>query len=713
VIAAIGMALTVVAFAIAGRRLWYLGRLVASGQSDPGRFRHVGTRLRAELVDVIAQRKMFQKKVPGVAHALTFWGFIVLLFTILEAYGSLFDRHFAVPLIGHDSWLGFLEDLFTALILVSLVVFAVIRLVQSPSRRERSSRFFGSHTRAAWVVLGMIALVLLTLIGYRSAQVNVGEFPYGDWAFLSHAASHLWSGFSPGVNQDLVDAFLLANIAVILAFLVLVVHSKHLHIFMAPVNVAFSRQPKALGPLSTPSLDFEEMTEDTVIGAGRIEHLSWKQLLDTLTCTECGRCQAECPAWATGKPLSPKLVIMGLRDHLLASGPALLGAKADGSKDATSVDDQGDAKGRRRGHSEIPLVPDVIDPDVLWSCTTCGACVQQCPVDIEHVDTIVEMRRYQVLMESSFPSEAGLMLRNVENQGDPWGLGATKRLEWLADVGIEVPVVDDRIPDEVEYLLWVGCAGALDERARKVTQSLARLLHQAGVRFAVLGPKESCTGDPARRLGNEYLYQMQAQQNIETLQSVGARKVVTACPHCFNTIGREYPALGGNFEVVHHTELLARLVAEGRLRPEQPVSALATYHDPCYLGRHNDVYDQPREVLGRVPGLRTVEMHRHRARAFCCGAGGSRMWLEEKIGRRINAERTDQALDTGADLIGVACPYCMIMLDDAVKQRQGEGKTPETTKVQDVAQILERSVRAPAAAASTGLADPTSGDAQP
>jgi Fe-S oxidoreductase len=443
-----------------------------------------------------------------------------------------------------------------------------------------------------------------------------------------------------------------------MGFLVFLVHSKHLHIVMAPINVAFSRQPRALGPLdTTPVIDVENMDEDTVFGAGRIEHFSWKQMLDFVTCTECGRCQSQCPAWNTEKPLSPKLVVMDLRDELL----------------------------RHERHST--LVPEVIEPDVLWSCTTCGACVEQCPVDIEHVDAIIDMRRYEVLIESRFPTEAGLMLRNIENRGDPWGLGSSQRLEWTRGLDFEVPVVEGEIPADVEYLFWVGCAGALDERARKTTQSLARLLHRAGVAFAVLGPQESCTGDPARRLGNEFLYQMQVQQNLETLQSAGVKKIVASCPHCFNSLNKEYPALGGHFEVVHHSQLLGRLVAEGRLQPQR-FEAKVTYHDPCYLGRHSRVFDPPRKVIEAVPGVESIEMPRCRERGFCCGAGGARMWLEEKIGKRVNLERTDEALATGADVVSTACPYCLIMLDDAVKERQRD----EEVRVVDIAQILETSL---------------------
>jgi len=692
---AIGLVITFLAVALSGRRAEQLVRLIGVGQPAPERFEGAGARLRAELVEVFGQRKLLKRPLPGIAHFLTFWGFVLLLTTILETWGELFSDSFAIPLVGHWSALGFVQDLVAVAVFVSLVLFAAIRLRESPARRERGSRFYRSHTGQAWLILGMIAAVVVTLLLYRGARAARGTLPYSDWAFASHAVGRLLDGLSPTTLEALDTAFLLTNIVVITGFLVLVMYSKHLHIFTAPLNVAFSRRPDALGPLATIKIDPEEMSEEDVFGAGKVEDLKWKQLLDLVTCTECGRCQDQCPAWNTGKPLSPKLVITDLRDHMMAKAPLLLG---DGPAEAPD------------GHApdvlSKDLVQDVVGYDVVWSCTTCGACVEQCPVDIEHVDTIVDMRRYQVLMESRFPSEAGTMLRNVENSGDPWGLGAGQRLAWTEGLDFEIPVVTDKIPDDVEYLYWVGCAGALEDRARKTVQATARLLHRAGVTFAVLGPRESCSGDPARRLGNEYLYQMQARQNIETLELAHVRKVIASCPHCFNTLAREYPDLGGSYEVIHHSELLQRLVDEGRLAPSTPLELTVTYHDPCYLGRHNKIYDAPRKVLDAVPGVRAVEMHRCRERGFCCGAGGARMWMEERIGKRVNVERTDEALSTGADVIGTACPYCTVMLDDAVKQRQSEGQA-EGVRVLDVAQVLEESMNgsAPIGARPQGVPD--------
>ena len=670
----LGLGITVVMFAIAGRRFFWLFQLISSGQpAVPNRFGDVPKRAEAEVVEVAGQKKLLKWTVPGIAHFFTMWGFTILLLTIIEAYGALFQADFHIPGIGTWNWIGFLEDFFAVAVLVSLATFSIIRLKNNPKTKDRSSRFYGSHTGAAWLVLLAIFGVISTLLVYRAAQVNTGNFPFGWGAFASHGLAKVLEPLGTGVNSVIETVALLLNIAIITGFLVFVSYSKHLHIFLAPINVAASRRPRALGALaSTPDMTLEDVGEDDepIFGAGRIEDFSWKQMLDMATCTECGRCQSQCPAWNTGKPLSPKILIMDLRDNLFANADRVM------------------ARNREAGQEIESLIGSVIDPDVLWSCTTCGACVEQCPVDIEHIDTIVDMRRYQVLMESEFPSEANLMLRNVENQGDPWGLGGSKRLDWTSDLDFEIPVVNGSIPADVEYLYWVGCAGSLDERARKGTQATARMLKRAGVTFAILGPKESCTGDPVRRLGNEYLYQEQAQKNIETMSSAGVKKVIASCPHCFNALANEYPALGADFEVIHHSQLLSHLVAEGKLTPGGGYSGTVTYHDPCYLGRHNRIFDEPRSVIDAIPGATQVEMRRCREKGFCCGAGGSRMWLEENLGTRINMDRTGEALGTGADVVSTACPYCMIMLDDAVKANARQ----DDVRVMDVSQLLEESM---------------------
>jgi Fe-S oxidoreductase len=722
--------LTVITFAIAGRRVAWLVKLIRSGAAAPGRGKNTGPRVTNDAEEVLAQRKLLMWSVPGLAHFFTFWGFLILNLTILEAYGALLiNRDFHIPLVGKWQVLGFLEDFFAVAVLLGLATFAVLRVRNAPARKQRESRFYGSHTGPAWVILGMITLVVLTLFGLRGAQLNAGEFPYGSskWTFASYAMAKLFG--TGDYNRGLATFFLLAQLCVVLLFLIIVTYSKHLHIATAAINVYFKRLPKALGPLLPAAdadgkpidfMDVENLSEDTVFGKGKIEDFTWKGYLDFATCTECGRCQSQCPAWNTGKPLSPKLLIMDLRDHLFAKAPYLIGGKSVPDDAVPSFGTPDVAGGEHGQHvpeagfprvvgsgieqAVRPLVGDaasfgVIDPDVLWSCTTCGACVEQCPVDIEHIDHIVDMRRYQVLIESSFPSEAGTMLRNLENKGNPWGLPAKSREDWANDLSFDVRRISpgEQLPAEVEYLFWVGCAGALEDRSKKVTKAFAELLHIAEVEFAILGANETCTGDSARRLGNEFVYQTLAAENIETLNSIERShplKIVATCPHCFNTISNEYPQIGGNYEVVHHTQLLSKLIEEGRLTPVEPVDKKVTYHDPCYLGRHNKVYTPPREVLGAIPALKSQEMHRCKERGFCCGAGGARFWMEEKIGKRVNVERTEEALGLNPDLISTACPFCMVMLSDAVTAKKADGEAADHVQVLDVAQILRQSLPA-------------------
>jgi Fe-S oxidoreductase len=698
----LGLVGTAVALAVAGRRVLFLYRLAMSGQPAPDRIASVQRDPKADIegqvVEVFGQRRLLKWTGPGLAHFFVMWAFIILLTVYIEAYGALFwGLDFHIPLVGRWDGLGFLQDFIAVAALLGLITFAVIRLRESPKKLDRASRFSGSHLGGAWLILFMIFNVIWTMFLFRGAGVATDNFPYGDGAFASHAVGNLLDGLGHDTIEVIEHVGLLLHIGVMLAFLVIVVHSKHLHIFLAPVNVMFKRRPDGLGaaqPMMSNGqvLDFEEADPDEdVFGRGKIEDFTWKGFLDFATCTECGRCQSQCPAWNTGKPLSPKMLVLDLRDHAFAKAPYILAA--EGERENLPADVLAEAERPIVGGEDVN---GVIDPDVLWSCTNCGACVEQCPVDIEHIDHILDMRRYQVMIESSFPSEAGVMLKNLENKGNPWGMSETKRADWIEELDFEVPVVDEKMPADVEYLFWVGCAGALEDRAKKTTKAIAELLHIAGVPFAVLGPMEACTGDPARRLGMEFVFQMLAQQNVETLNDAGVKKIVASCPHCFNTLANEYPQLGGNYEVIHHTQLLARLVDEGRLTPVTPIEENVTYHDPCFLGRHNKVYRQPRDIMATVPGVSTREMHRCKERGFCCGAGGARMWMEERIGKRVNTERVEEALQTDPDTVSTACPFCLVMLGDAISEKKNAGNAKESLEVVDVAQLLIRSVKEPA-----------------
>ena len=711
----VGVLITLVALALAAWRANRLQQVIRSGQPAVGRTDDKGVRLQNELVEVLGQKKLLKWSPSGPAHFVTFWGFIILGLTIVEGFGALFDPNFHIPIVGTWPIIGFFEDLFGLLVLIALVVFAIIRIRRSPEKIGRESRFYGSHTGGAWLILGSIAAIIITMFIYRGAQINTGNFPYESGAFISEWIGKLLAPLSLEANMWIETIFILLSLGAVLATTILVLYSKHLHIFAAPLNVLFSRRPNGLGPLlpmysGTEKIDFEDPSDDAIFGRGTIEDFTWKGNLDFATCTECGRCQSQCPAWNTEKPLSPKLLIMDLRDNLFAQAPYLVAKAnpqylaspgANKSSVPIPVEITSFAQSVQDAHAR-PLVGSreidnaVIDADVLWSCTMCGACVNQCPVDIEHIDHIADMRRNRVMIESDFPSELAGLFKNVENKGNPWGMNASQRNAWIEEVDFDVRVFgmegEEVIPDDVDYLFWVGCAGALEDRAKKTTKAVAELLNIAGVQFMVLGEGETCTGDPARRAGNEFLFQMQAMQNIEMLNEIKTKKIVVTCPHCLNTLGREYPQAGGHYEVVHHSQLLASLVKDGRLTPVNSVEGAVTYHDPCYLGRHNKVYTPPRDLIGSLPGLKFNEMEKSADRSFCCGAGGARMWMEEKLGTRINLTRTDQALATGADKIAVACPFCSVMINDGVTTRSAGMENP-AAEVVDIATLLLGSVK--------------------
>jgi Fe-S oxidoreductase len=613
----------------------------------------VPARLRNEAVIALGQRKLLQRVVPGLMHAFIFWGFIVLLPTIVMAMIAIADRGETIPWLGRQGWFALIADVFCVLVLAGVVTAFLIRKIQRPARFE------GSHMGEADLILVLIAGIVATLLLWHASLIALGLNEWGaSWSPVSNALSNLFGGGSG--THDAERVLVWAHIAIVLSFLAYLPNSKHLHIATAVVNVYFGRT-RARGRLEPLRFDEEGPEEDMRLGSGTVTDMTWKQVVDTYSCTECGRCQDVCPAWATGKALSPKLLIMGLRDQLFAEGPQVLGAAE---------------------FEPSPLVPNAVTDEVVWDCVTCGACVRECPVSIEHIDHIVDLRRHLVMNEARFPSEAEPMLRDVERSSNPWGKAQSDRTAWAEGLGVRVLEPGDPAPD---VLYWVGCAASFDERARTSAEATAKLLTAAGIDFAILGPREACTGDPARRMGNEYVFQSFAEQNVETLNESGAKKIVTSCPHCFNTLANEYPDFGGSYEVVHHSELLAELVREGRISLSRGDRRI-TYHDSCYLARHNDVLAEPRELVAAVG--QPVEMARTGKRTFCCGAGGAHMWMEER-GRPINEERVREAAETGAETLAVACPYCTIMLDDGVRT------SGRDLRVADVATLLAESVEPP------------------
>ncbi|MBT2384079.1 (Fe-S)-binding protein [Streptomyces sp. ISL-11] len=729
----VSLVLIAVGVALFGRAILQIYRFVRLGQPVAAGTRTGDPTQRTVTVakEFLGHTRMNKWGIVGVAHWFVAVGFFSLLLTIVNAIGQLFKADWLLPIIGEWTPYNVFVEFLGTMTALGILTLIVIRQLNRPGKPGRKSRFAGSNTGQAYFVEAVILIVgvcIFMLHALEGAQHHVDG--YDASFFVSYPVVSWLEGMDVSTLQNLTYFFAGLKIATSFIWMITVALKTDMgvawHRFLAFPNIWFKREASgdvALGALQPmvsegKPIDFEDPGEDDVFGVSKVEEFSWKGILDFSTCTECGRCQSQCPAWNTGKPLSPKLLIMALRDHAHAKAPYLLaggGKNAEGEEKATE-EQLKDVPAAALAEAERPLIGTleengVIDPDVLWSCTTCGACVEQCPVDIEHVDHIVDMRRYQVMIESSFPSEAGTMLKNLEKKGNPWGLAKKQRLAWTKEVDFEIPVVGKDIEDltEVDYLYWVGCAGALEDRAKKTTKAFAELLHIAGVKFAIMGGEENCTGDSARRLGNEFLFQQLGQQNVEMLNMAfgedadegvkvekAKKKIVATCPHCFNTIANEYPQLGGEYEVIHHTQLLQHLIDEGKLIPVTPVEGLITYHDPCYLGRHNKVYTPPREIIAKVPGLRNEEMHRHKERGFCCGAGGARMWMEERIGKRINNERVDEALALNPDIVSTACPFCLVMLTDSVNGKKNDGKAKESIQVVDVAQLLLDSVRTPA-----------------
>jgi Fe-S oxidoreductase len=740
------LAVMVVAVSLFARTIAQIVRTVQLGQPD-ARTDAPAARSVTLVKEFLGHTRMARLPVVAIAHWFTMVSFGILFFTLLNAVGQLFDSHFVLPVIGHFPPFEWLTELFAWGGLVGMLWLIAVRQRQHPRTEGRRSRFFGSTFWQAYYVEATILGVVVCILALRAMEFALGAAEGASTATALHFPLTAWmGGFLSGASVGALETgiLLVAAVKILISFAWMITISLQptmgvaWHRFLAFPNIWFKRhadgrtslgelQPMQVGGKPIDFENIDELDEDAALGAGKIEDFTWKGLLDFNTCTECGRCQSQCPAWNTEKPLSPKLLIMGLRDHAAAKAPWLLAseaARADLSEVTTRqaerelVGATGYASAGPDGAVDHLAAYDphgegaVIDADVLWSCTTCGACVEQCPVDIEHVDHIVDMRRNQVLVESAFPSELGGLFKNLEKNANPWGMSPRGRLDWAKDLPFDVKQVGADVEDlsEVDYLFWVGCAGAFEDRAKKTTQAVAELLHTAGVDFAVLGDGESCTGDPARRAGNEFLFQMLAQQNVEVLNEMGATKIVVSCAHCFNTLSKEYPQLGGSYEVVHHTQLLNRLVRDKKLVPVAAVDATVspvTYHDPCYLGRHNGIYSPPRELIGALPGVEYREMQRNQERSFCCGAGGARMWMEEKLGTRINGNRTAEAVGTGADTIAIGCPFCRVMLSDGLTAAQAAGEAREEVKVLDVAQMLLEAVkRGDSASAAAEVVEP-------
>ena len=611
-----------------------LYRILRLGQQED-RVDQIGRRLWGVATFVLGQQRVVREP-AGWGHFFIFWGFVIITIGSLETFGVGLYHGFAYwKFLGKPltAVLYLLQDLLCAGVVVALCVSLYRRFVVKPERLRYSDQ--QAANLDASIIISLILVLIVFLFGaraveYRLALVSPGHY-FPQAAFISVALSGMFAGLPESSLLGWSSLFWWAHTLVILGFLVYIPFSKHLHILGAIPNIFF-RRFRPLGELT--KMDLEDESVETY-GVSRVEEFTWKQLLDLYACTECGRCSENCPANLTGKPLSPKETIHHLKKHLLAKGKLLL--------DQGEAQEDEPAAGAGAELSKA-LVGEVCLTDEIWSCTTCGSCMEHCPVFIEHIQKYVDMRRYLVLMESNFPPEVQTVLRNWETNSNPWGLAFATRGDWAK--GPKVHTLAEN--PAVEYLFYVGCTGSFEERGKKVTAAMVKLLNQAGVSFGILGAEEKCCGETARRIGNEYLFQSMATELTETINGYGVKKIITTCPHGYNCLKNEYPQFGGTWEVYHHSEFLNRLLREGRLRPRRRLDKRLTFHDSCYLGRYNGLYEEPRGILKSIPGLRLQEMERHRHKSFCCGAGGGRMWMEETLGNQmINEARTDQAHDAG------------------------------------------------------------------
>lgn len=652
--------LTSIAFGLFAFRISRLVRYMFLGQKERG----FGQLLRRGLVTAVTTvgqwcqlKGVTHKDRAGISHVIFAWGFFVfaVFYVVFIIVGAGFGLSETLEQTVFFSYYTWIMDIIAPIVILAAVWAIIRRYIIRPPRLK------GEQTIEAMVILITVLLHPLTHLFKIATSIALNHPPAGLGTVLpplSSSLSNLFNNISPDSIQAANTAFFWAHWLIILFVLVFIAYSRYLHMVASLFNIFF-RSPLPKGSLRTIDLEAAE-----TFGTAKITDVTWKQVLDLYACVACGQCQDACPATASGKPLNPKELIQELKRHLLEAGPELL---------------------KTRGNKPTEMLPgDIIHQDEIWACTTCRACDEVCPLYVEHIDKIIDLRRNLVMEQAAIPPQAEQALRSIETRGHPWRGATASRADWAEGLDIKTIAEDSSI----ELLFWVGCTGALEERSIRVTRSVARILKQAGVNIGILAAEESCCGEPARRLGNEYLFQTQAEKNIKTLNGYGIKKIVTACPHCYNTIKNEYPGFGGDFEIIHHTELIADLLSKGRLAT-RATGGVITYHDPCYLGRYNNIFKPPRSILKKIAGVKPVEMADRGKRSFCCGGGGGRMWLEENTGHRISELRIEQAVKTGAQTIATVCPFCLQMLDDAIKAKGYE----EIMKIMDIVELVEEAIK--------------------
>ncbi len=641
------------AFSYSGYKFSILLRMMKQHQGKGPKLDRIPERIGATIANVLGQKAVLRKKSIGIAHTTIFWGFMIITVGTLEQFATTLYAPASFEFIGETAYnvLVFLQDFFTTAVLLAVGFACYRRYFIRPEGLGKSK-----DANLVLLITGSLMVAILLMNGFHILALNPGyqsAMPVSK--MLAGALSGL--GLSTDGNYVMGTVFKWIHMFLVLGFAVYIPSSKHLHIVAAGPNTFLKKLDRAKG---MKPINFED---ESVVqyGAAKVTDLSWKDALDYFSCTECGRCQDLCPAHNTQKPLSPKMLILDLKHNMYANKEKLLAGKFE---------------------EVTPAIDENVTEDVIWACTSCRACEVACPVFIEHTDKIYDIRRNLVMMESKFPAEVQTVFKNMETNASPWAFAASDRANWAEGLSIKTMAEDSN----VDVLLWVGCAGSFDDRNKKVLRSFSNLLKKAGVRFSILGTEEQCTGDPARRIGNEYLYQTLAKANIETMNRYSVKQIVTACPHCFNTIKNEYKDFGGTYEVFHHTQFIAKMIAEGKLKPSKGVDETVTFHDSCYLGRWNGIYEQPRSILKSLPSARIVEMKSNHDQSMCCGAGGGRMWMEERIGKHVNIARTEQALDTKAGIVAASCPFCMTMLTDGVKSKDMQDKV----KVMDIAELMDQ-----------------------